>query len=32
MGKWSKGRKPALWDGQAAQRAAESLRKRIRSS
>lgn len=28
-GKWPKGRKPALWDGHAAQRAARSLRARL---
>jgi UDP-N-acetylglucosamine 2-epimerase (non-hydrolysing) len=28
-GKWPKGRKPALWDGHAAQRAARSLRSRL---
>jgi UDP-N-acetylglucosamine 2-epimerase (non-hydrolysing) len=27
--KWPRGRKPALWDGHAAQRAAESLRRRL---
>src|SRR4029077_7145515 len=28
-GRWPKGRKPALWDGQVAQRAARSLRARL---
>jgi UDP-N-acetylglucosamine 2-epimerase (non-hydrolysing) len=28
-GKWPKGRRPALWDGQVAQRAARSLRARL---
>jgi UDP-N-acetylglucosamine 2-epimerase (non-hydrolysing) len=28
-GRWPKGRKPALWDGHAAQRAAQSLRTRL---
>ena len=28
-GRWPKGKRPALWDGHAAQRAAVSLRKRI---
>jgi UDP-N-acetylglucosamine 2-epimerase (non-hydrolysing) len=31
-GTWPRGRKPALWDGHAAQRAARSLRSRLRSS
>jgi UDP-N-acetylglucosamine 2-epimerase (non-hydrolysing) len=28
-GQWPKGRRPALWDGHAAERAAQSLRKRL---
>jgi UDP-N-acetylglucosamine 2-epimerase (non-hydrolysing) len=28
-GKWTKGKRPALWDGHSAERAARSLRERI---
>jgi hypothetical protein len=28
-GKWTKGKRPALWDGHTAERAARSLRERI---